>query len=1136
MAEPPSLDASALAVNDPRAALARLHDLPDAARRGALELLPPSTWRDTLEALVDGPDPDTALQGALSLPESLWAQAGDAAEADAVTRLAALLHQGSYPPRLIRLLGSAASRELARATETPADHRAALGEALVRAVAERGPAEGIAFVRTREYLRLCLRELDHAPLEEVGGALSTLAAACVDAAMDAVDPSLRAAVVVFGMGKLGGSELNFLSDIDLVFVHADGAIDAPDEVQAHRQRARLHDQLRAVLRLLEGSGAWRPVFHVDLRLRPFGTRGPLSISASALERYFDRHGRGWERQAWLRARPIAGAVGLGEALLARLEPFVWPRSLGPEVFSEIAEVMKRARAQAHRGLGATGVAARAQLGQPKAEPEPAALGPFGAPRRSARRPKATHRRRAPSKFAASSPAPTPVATSPASPPPSREPAEPGALDLKHDAGGIREIEFFVQALQLLNGGRNPAVRERATLRALDRLAAGGFISDREHDVLGGAYRVLRRIEHRVQLADGQQTHLVPVTPEGREGLARRLAVGAPATWLHLRQGSSAATAPRIPGDRTSFEATLTELRGQVQAITGTLTGESELADTSEEGQRALAQDLALDPGASASARREALVSLGLWPGAVDEVGAMLEHLLGRPGAAVTASGPATAPARVGARALLLACLDSANPVEAVRRYIEFAEQRPAHFGVWRVLGAPEHGTLVRQVAELFGASEPLSRGLIGFPGTGAMAGDGGLTLLLEAFAASELARAAELRERLLDFCTNSEIDDFDARLVVFKHREFVRIGLHDLARRPDPLIIGRALSDLAELLVRELVGDLAQRRRESSSDEPSFRLAVLALGKFGMQAMDYGSDLDLMFVYEPDPGISATAARDAAQKVSRQLIARLEARIRGARLYEVDMRLRPSGGQGLLVSSLDGFLGYHARPVAVWERLALVRMRGVAEHHFGKTTKEPNSNTAPGAPDRLCQRIVDEVVPGSLWPADEEPEAIARETLRLRERIAVELARESREVIDVKTGRGGCLELELLVSALQLRHGRAGSSELRAREIPAALRALSEAGAIGLAEAQALDRAYRFLRLLLNRLRMTRASGRGQGDRLAVNSPRLTALARRMGLPDRDELLANLDRHRSEVRDTFDRHLADPPDAHAGEH
>jgi glutamate-ammonia-ligase adenylyltransferase len=222
-----------------------------------------------------------------------------------------------------------------------------------------------------------------------------------------------------------------------------------------------------------------------------------------------------------------------------------------------------------------------------------------------------------------------------------------------------------------------------------------------------------------------------------------------------------------------------------------------------------------------------------------------------------------------------------------------------------------------------------------------------------------------------------------------------------------------------------------------------------------------------------------------------------------------------------LVSSLEGFRSYHARALDVWERLALVRLRPVAEQHFP-------SGAVSSSDSALSRMLLEEVVASSVW-APVDPAHVAAETRRLKQRIESELARETRDHWNVKTGVGGVLELELLTSALQISH------DVRAREIPTALRELAERALIDSSEAAALDGAYRFERLLLNRLRMSRSAGWGEDDRLPLNSPRLTALARRMGVADRDALISTLERQRVIIRAAFDRYLPSH-DAHAGDH
>jgi glutamate-ammonia-ligase adenylyltransferase len=989
--------------------------------RASAVRLAPAGWAETFERLVEGPDPAGALSRAGSLPASCLERPFSPA-------LCTLLHQGGYPARLLALCPDALA-----VLEEPAPQPGPVLPRL-RALADRMPlALAIATVRTHEYLRLARREVQGAGLEEVGGELSRLVAACAQVALERTDPELASLIAVVGMGKLGGDELNFLSDIDLVFLHSDAI---GDEGQGPTPgRARVFDRLRRVVALLEGEGPWRPLFRVDLRLRPFGSRGPLSLSLSATESYYERHGRTWERQVWIRAQPLAGDLSLAAALIERLAPFVWRRALAATVFDEIAALMRRARRASHRSALA------------------------------------------------------------------------GGVDLKHDAGGIREIEFFVQALQLLNGGRRIGLRARPTLVALDRLLAEGLLSGREHERLAEAYRWLRRVEHRIQLAEGAQTHAIPDEAGERARLAGRL-------WP---ERSPAAACARLDAD-------LTRHREEVMAIAQTLHAPDEIARLPGERARARAREAVVDPGAPAALRTRALASLGVRdPG---DAAALLQHLRTRRDGAFASPGRAGE----GADRLLLACLDSADPDAALRRLAEFADSRPAHFGAWRLLAEPDRIELVRLLAEVLASSEPLGRGLIGFPDEHTPDRDDSLALVLDASAtALPDARdaAAELAAWAHGHPDPASAPELDRALLRFKLRQLVRIGLFDLGRRPDPLTVGASLSDLTDLVLRVLLRDCARAFAEGEIGgevQRRFDLLVLAAGKYGMRAMDYGSDLDLVFVFDPQ-GDDAPEVRDAAIRVARHLIARLEARTFGARLYEADTRLRPSGRQGLLVSSLEAWRHYHAGPLPVWERLALLRARAVAEIRVGPECTGPGAALPVARPGPLAAVVLGEVLGPSLSRTP-RPDLglVSREVRTLKRRIEAEIARETRDVLDPKSGHGGSLELELLVGALELVDGPLPPP----LEIPRALERLADAGRIAPERAAALAAAYRFTRLLLNRLRMSSGGGSDDGDRFAVNSPRLTPIARRMGLADAQALISTYLEQRARVREAFDHHLPAP--------
>ncbi len=965
-----------------------------------------------LDALGNGPCPDEAIARALGLdPAHL--------EAPLAVPLAQLLHQGSYPARLLTLVPT--SIDVMSAEPLPSPTVNELRDRLASYTADVGLAEALGRVRTREYLRLCRAEVEGASLEEVGGALCRLAEACIEQCL--AHHGLQDQVAVFGMGKLGGRELNFLSDIDLVFVHADELGESgPDD---RRATVRLHDKLRKVVRLLEGEGRFRPVFRVDLRLRPFGARGALSLSSSATEAYYERHGRAWERQVWLRARPVGGNAELAAALLQRLSPFVYRKSVSVEIFDEIASLMQRAR----RRRTATG----------------------------------------------------------------RE-----DIDLKLDEGGIRTIEFSVQALQLLHGGRDRTLRSRNTLRALDRLFAAGLLSDREHRELQRAYRWLRRVEHRLQLTDGAHTHSLPEGADALRLLARRLA------------------APRdpLPPDAAAFLEALDEARRIASAVASSIAGPVAQA---EPDPRAPDRDLVLDAGAPPELRKRALGRLGLRD--PEEADALLQHLASRTDGALSSRSSA----RAGIEALLRACLDSADPDGALARLVEFAAHRPAHYGIWRFLSQPGPAgrDIVRLTAELFGTSAPLSRGLIGFAQPQGALEDESIGLLMEASLATLPDRASIAADA--DGMTPDR-RGFEVTVRKFKEQQLVSIALFDLGQRPDALEVGRSLSALADTCVRMVLREVVA---ETAADRPAahgLRLGVFALGKYGMEAMDYGSDLDLIFVYDGAP------SQREAIRLGQRLLTRLSERRHGVRLYEVDMRLRPSGRQGLLVSSLSGFTRYHDKSLPVWESLALVRLRSIGEATVDPDLQPPlalatahGTKVAAATPGPLCEAV--ESVVSATLARTPSPAEVGSAVRRLKQRIEREIARENREagLLNPKTGVGGSLELELLVAALGLLNPEPARPPRRG--VIEQIEALEQVGTFRPAEARELSSAYRFQRRFLNRLRMSPPAAGADADRFAQNSPRLITLARRMGLASRRDLLAQFEATTRVVRAAFDEHL-----------
>ena len=867
-----------------------------------------------------------------------------------------------------RLVAAATDPFLRR--EKPRERIAAeLAEACAGAADADALMRALRAYRAREYIRLGARECGLGAPAEVGRELSALADASLAMAIAFHDAELaaahgeprdergRAALCAFGMGKLGGEELNFSSDIDLIFVYSSDAGDAGG-LSLHEYFDKVARRVTRTIGQVTEDGA---VFRVDLRLRPEGTRGPLVNSLPSLERYYETWGRPWERQAWLKARPSAGSLALGEEVLAVLRPFIYPRTTTGGIVRDIAELNRRI----------------------KAELEPGTL-------------------------------------------------EEG-FDVKLGEGGIREIEFFVQALQLLHAGKNPVLRERSTRGALERLFFAGLVSEVERRALADAYDLLRQIEHRLQLEAGRQTHRLPRTAADLEILGRRLGFA----------------------DAGELMARLAQRTREVAQIFATLGVEKPFRP----------ELLQVVHGRDVEA---GLAALGFRDPA--EAAHHLDLLRRRPSSPFGAA-PAPATARV-APALLDELAASPDPDQALRLLVDFVPR--VGDGLWQLVD--ENRPVLRLLATLFGTSAFLAKSLIQKPE------------LIDAVLLSGLPRRtrADLVRAVAALPVEAEAAWNALRRL--KTEELLRIGLADVAGELDLEEVFAALSDLAEVLIArtfELV-------RGAVADAPP--LAVLALGKLGARELGYASDLDLVFVF--DGGVDDM---DAASRLGQRLVGALGAHLDEGRLYEVDTRLRPSGRQGTLVSSLASWQRYHAESAAPWERQALVRARVVC------------GDAALGAK-------IEEDVARFVYGPGPAPAEWKAAIAAMRERIDRELGREG----DLKAGRGGILDIEFATQYLQLAYGGLYAG-LRTRSTLDALRAAREAGLIDDDTYGTLDGGYRFLRKIENRLRIVH-------DRPIHEFPKdpeeLDKLARRAGFASAMAMLGAYRDLSAAARAAFQRLLA----------
>jgi glutamate-ammonia-ligase adenylyltransferase len=856
-------------------------------------------------------------------------------------------------------------------------------------------ARGLRRFAAREKLRIAVREAlaySGQDVDVTARELSDLADVCCEVALaealawaDArfgvpTGPGgTRVPFVVVGMGKLGGRELNAGSDVDLLLFYEtdDGrASGAAGDTTLHEHFTRVAQRFVSTLdEQTEDGVVWR----VDLRLRPEGSRGPLVNALAAAERYYETWGRTWERAALVRARPVAGDLRFGAALLEALGPFVWRRSVDPRVVGEMTAMLAQARAEA--GEAAKG-------------------------------------------------------------------------DIKIGPGGIREVEFFAQALQLVWGGREPRLRVANTLDALRRLRAHGFVGEGEERDLSDAYVILRRLEHRVQFATGLQTHTIPSDPDVAGAIARSLGHADTAVLA----GELSAVRARVSDRFASLGRA--EDAGSVDRLWAALDGGNETALSAAVKERF---------GASAAS---------------SDLPRHLRALARRP------DGPLGGATRERDRSfthvLVAALADSADPEQGARLLAAFFG-RLATPGVYvRALAEAPH--LLRALVSLLGASAFLGESVVGHPelvdrivfARGSPTAEVAREQLREEVDALPAEEKDELEgeEWARATCTGPDAQTFVGALRRAKRRVTFEVGLADLAGEIGVREVAHVLTGLADATLDHALA-FALRERPGPG-----AMALLAMGKLGGREIGYGSDLDLFFVFDADP-----ADDDAPERFAR--VAQRVLRLVGVPHdegpgYELDTRLRPSGSQGLLVVSVDAFARYQEQQAESWERQALVKARACA----GEA--------------RLGARVIEIAHRAAYERGAPSPERMHH----LRMRMERELGRERLESAtlgdggggaryDVKAGRGGLVDVEFAVQWLQMTHG--ADVRVRTADTEDAIGALEAAGHLDASLADAVREGWRFLRRLEQRLRMLHGS---HATLLEAGAPGLPSLARRVGMRD----------------------------------
>jgi glutamate-ammonia-ligase adenylyltransferase len=766
--------------------------------------------------------------------------------------------------------------------------------------------------RRREFVRVAWRDLaSWAALPETLADLSAIADAVIIAACAYATRTLTArhgvprspdgepqSLVVLGMGKLGGGELNFSSDVDLIFLFPEhGETDGPRPMTNEEFFTRCGQML---VRLLDAPTEDGLVFRVDLRLRPFGASGPLVASFASFEDYLVRHGRDWERYAYVKARAITGVEDYAQIFASAVRPFVYRRYLDFGIFESLREMKALIEREVER----------------------------------------------------------------------RELAD----DVKLGPGGIREIEFIVQAYQLIRGGRDRRLQTAALGVALPQLDGAKLLPHALVVDLGAAYTFLRRLENRLQMVADAQTHRLPKEERARARIARAMGV---ADW--------AALASELEAHRARVSAHFKLVIFSAQAQADPSVARIDL------GQYWL-------PGAERAPLTEALARAGFTPG--EEAARLLVEL--------RESGPVRRldePGRMRLQALLPELLAdisaSTAPLATLKRILKILEaigQRSVYFALLH-----ESSAARSRLVELCGHGDFLAEQIAAYPLL--------LDELIDERLLSQLPERASLARDIELVVQEMRDDDPERQVEALRHFQraaVFRIAVADLTGRLPVMKVSDRLTDVAELIVAQAM-QLGWQQMTAQFGTPmcgegaarrAVRICAVGYGKLGGIELGYSSDLDLVFLHDSEGGQQETAGNRPIDnqlffvRVAQRIVHLLTMHSGAGRLYAVDVRLRPSGKGGLLVTNIRAFAHYQERDAWTWEHQALLHARAV------------------GGAEEL--RVEFERLRVAVLRQHVRRATLLAEVRSMRERMRKELSRAEASEFNLKQDPGGIADIEFL--------------------------------------------------------------------------------------------------------------------------
>jgi len=716
-----------------------------------------------------------------------------------------------------------------------------------------GALNALRRFKRREILRIGARDiLGLSHIEEITAELSWLAEACLQAACEICQVELKqkhgapmsadgkeSGFAIMAMGKLGGEELNFSSDIDLLFVYEkDGETSGPAKLSNYIYFTRMGED---ILKAIGGMTDEGYCYRVDMRLRPEGMSGPLVRSLQDYEAYYEAFGETWERLALLKAKPVAGDPGLGNRFLKLVEPFVYRRHLDYSTMTEIRRLKQRT------------------------EEEGSSL---------------------------------------------------SQMHLKLGVGGIREVEFIVQTLQILSGAQRPDVKDVNTLGALRKFSSAGLLDDEKARALSEAYVFLRKAEHRLQMFLDTQLYTLPREQGEMKKLGMRMG--------YVKEGE--------------FVAALKGHTSRVREIFDTILPPQK----EEEAAPPILTDSTLkgygfrDPGGAAktlqsiraSLRREARLAFD----------SLLPELLGK----------------------LKTTADPGLSLIRTERFLSSTGAKETYLSVFQA----NPGSM-RLLTSILGGSEYLSRLLIANPSL--------FDSLVSPGSVERTKNRKEMERELRSLITSSA--DWKEKLDIirkFKRTETLRIGTRDLLNLSSGEALSSELTDLAEACLEV---SLSYAREEASrlqgQPSPDIRFVLLGLGKLGERELNYASDLDLIAVYSQE-GMTIDGEKPVPlyfffPAMVEKLLETLSRQTSEGTAYALDLRLRPLGEKGPLAHSLDSFADYLSSSARPWERQAYTKARPAAgDIPFGmqvvERIKEAIYSRPPEASDvhQMREKMIEE--------------------------------------------------------------------------------------------------------------------------------------------------------------------------------